>query len=292
MSLIRHHFFPRSSLFDSDMWLRNPATSLDLFDPFDDLDRMIARNFQWLNFPNFLSTTLLPRQPRVPNKYRISVDCTGYSPKSIKIDASDDKKKLIVRGREGDDAVPSHNNRDDDFSLRQFQKTFRLPENVELDKMASFMTFNSQLVIEIPLKQNEEALIHNQLSHKFELDDHFPRIVDAENNSKEVVMNMNVPHGIDPSKIKVTCKDRDLIVQAEDKQENPDQYSQTYYYRRCTLPENTDFNSLKCTLDSNGNKLRVQAPLQNINSPQSQRDIPIEYGGNNGKAAAAIEHKK
>jgi len=265
------------------MWLRNPATSLDLFDPFDDLDRMIARNFQWLNFPDFLSTQMLPRQPRVPNKYRISVDCTGYSPKSIKIDLSDDKTKLIVRGSEGNDVVPSS---DDDYSLRQFQKTFKLPENVELDKMASFMTANSQLVIEIPLKQNEDEALNNQSGRKLELDDHFPRIVDAENNSKEVVMNMNVPHGIDPSKIKVTCKDRDLIVQAEDKQENPDQYSQTYYYRRCTLPENTDFNAIKCTLDNN--KLKVQAPLQNIDSLQGQRQIPIEYGGK----AASIEHKK
>ena len=48
-------FFPRS-MFDMDMWARpsslgvGPST-LDLFDPFDELDRMMSRNLMWLNEP-------------------------------------------------------------------------------------------------------------------------------------------------------------------------------------------------------------------------------------------------
>ena len=285
MSLIRHGFFPRS-MFSADMW---PGASSDWFDPFDELDRMMARNFHWLNVPDFLSAGLVPRQPRVPNKYRIRVDCAGYSPSSIKIDLSSDKTKLIVRGKEGDDARTSHNNHDDcdDYSLRQFQKTFKLPANVELDKMASFVTSSQQLVIEIPLKEEENANGEGAVANRTRLlqANNVPRIVDAENNRKEVVMSLNVPHGIDPSKVKVTCKDRDLIVQAEDKRENSDRCSQTYYYQRCTLPENTDFNSLKCTLDNN--VLAVRAPLDE-NFASNQRQIPIELANDRNKA---IENK-
>ena len=40
MSLIQHSLFPRSML-DMDTWFR---PTLDVFDPFDELDTMLGRN--------------------------------------------------------------------------------------------------------------------------------------------------------------------------------------------------------------------------------------------------------
>lgn len=270
MSLIQHMFLPRS-MFDMDLWTRprhlgiGPST-LDLFDPFDELDRTIARNFRWLNKPDFINFSVAPK---VPQKYRIRVDCRGYSADSLKIDVSDDKQKVIVSGREGQNKDKDG----DDYSLKEFKKTYKLPPNAEVDKMASFLASNGQLVIEVPLKIDEQKVRENK-------EDYFPRIVDKENGQKQVEMNLSIPKSIDPSKIKVTCKDRDVIIQGEDKQEREDGISQMSYYRRTTLPENTDFNSLKCVFDNDNGRLSLKAGLD-MNSNTSARSIPIEFNNQN-----------
>ncbi|RNA08004.1 alpha-crystallin A chain-like [Brachionus plicatilis] len=274
MSLIPH-VFPRS-MFDMDLWSRphslgfGPST-LDLFDPFDELDHIMSRNLRWLNRPDFFND-FLPSEPKVPQKYRIKVDCRGYSADSLKVKVSDDKQKLIVSGKEGENKSD-----DDDYHIREFKKSYKLPPNAEVDKMVSFLASNGQLVIELPLKIDKEQAILNK-------EDYFPRVVENQNGGKQVEMNFSVPNNIEPSKVKVTCKDRDVIIQAEDKQERPDGISQMSFYRRTTLPENTDFNSLKCHFDKN--MLSLKADL-NSDLKSSHRQIPIEI--NNGQKS--VENK-
>lgn len=262
MSLIRHSFFPRSA-FDMDYWLRPsaldidiPISTLDMFDPFDELDRVMGRNLMWLDVPDILKN-VTPIVPRVPKKFRITVNCKGFNPNSIKTEVSDDKKTLVVVGHQGSAAAKEG----EDYTLREFRKTYKLPDSVETDKLVSFMTSNGRLVIEIPQRREEK-------------EDEFPRLVDEKGDQKRVEWNMWMPKSIDPTKIKVTCKDRDLIVQGEDKQEKEDELSHVYYYRRTTLPENTNFNQLKCTWDNN--QLKVTAPLD-VNLKQIEnRTIPVE----------------
>lgn len=207
-------------------------------------------------------TNLITLTPKVPEKYRISVDCRGYKPKSVKTEISDDKSSLVVTGCEGKTAQSPNQ----DYTFKNFRKTYKLPKNAEWDKMTSFMTSNGQLVIQIPLKLDEIQLSEN-------LQDLIPRIVEDENGTKNVEMSLHIPSNIDPSKVKVSCKHRDLIVQSGDRCEKPHEMSEMTYYRRTTLPENTDFNSLKCCLD--GNNLSIKAPLiMDFKAPQ--RTIPIE----------------
>lgn len=157
MSLIPHHQFPRSA-FDMDQWLRHPQemmnqqlnqmqqmqnrlntqmnqmsqqmsqhqmippTTLDLFDPFDELDHMISRNLQWLNKPEFLQP-LQTMMPKVPQKYRIVVDCAGYKPESVKTQL--EGNKLFVIGHE----EVKHNG--EDFSIKEFKNpiNYQLTQN-------------------------------------------------------------------------------------------------------------------------------------------------------------------
>lgn len=158
---------PRS-MFDMDLWHRpismdlmrrnldfGPST-LDLFDPFDELDQMVSRNLMWLNRPEFMRP-ILP--VRVPQKYRITLDCSGYSPKSIKTEVSGNR--INVNGRE-EEKISG-----DNYSIKEFKKSYELPINAEADKLASFMTSNGQLVIEVPLKTQQMNLLN---------DDFFPKI--------------------------------------------------------------------------------------------------------------------
>jgi HSP20 family molecular chaperone IbpA len=263
MALLPHNFFPRSA-FDMDQWLKPPhlgPSTLDLFDPFDELDHLMGRNFEWLNKPEMPA---LPVLPRVPQKYRISIDCVGYSPKSIKTDVVG--HKLTVTGRED----VKHN--DGDYHVKEFKKTYILPAHAETDKLVSFMTSHGTLIIEVPLKE----------IHKHKNEDLFPKIVETPEGGKAVAMRFHVPDSIDPSKVHVSVKDRDLIVKAEDKVEKPDGISRFYYYKRTTMPENTDFAHLKCSLENH--EIEVKAPLD-LNF-KHYRHIPIEH-----KKPESITHK-
>jgi HSP20 family molecular chaperone IbpA len=262
MALIPHTFFPRS-MFDVDLWHRPfdyGPRALDLFDPFDDLDMQLNSMVNWLDRP----TGLLPQQPRVPQKYRVTVDCAGYNPKSIKTDIQGDK--LIVSGEEGNKA---NGGNDEDYSHRSFKRTFQLPKLVEKEKMTSFMTKNGELVIDIPYKMDESGQTAEGM---------WPRIVDTDDGHKQVNLDLQLPNNIDPSKVQVTAKDRDIIVKAEDKTESPNGYSKFYFYRRSTMPESTDMNGLKCTFDNN--KLSITAPFMGNNAlKDNEKKIAIEHKG-------------
>ena len=107
------------------------------------------------------------------------------------------------------------------------------------------------------------------------LTDLTPKITDTADGAKVVSLNVLVPENIDPSKVHVSIKDRDLIIKAEDRVEKPDGYTRFHYYKRSTFPENTDFNTLKCHYE-NG-RISITAPLTTDHKP-FRMNVPIEYG--------------
>lgn len=264
MSTITHSFFPRSK-FDLDNWSTHShegerhsggeccSSTLDMFDAFDEFDHMLGTNMEWLQKPSFIKQ--LPLLPLIPEKFRVTLDVTGYSPNSIKTEFKDGQ--LVVTANE--EHKPD---REGDFSVKQFKKTYKLPKNAEVDKMASFVA-GGYLVVEVPLRVQRTGTVGEDL---------FPQMVENKDGTKSVKMTCTVPQCIEPKNISVTCKDRDLIVRAEDKLEKPDLMSKISYYKRCTLPELTDFNSIRCRFD-NG-KLFIEAPMNS--SLQSARRIAIE----------------
>lgn len=110
--------------------------------------------------------------------------------------------------------------------------------------------------------------------------DLFPKIVDTVGGGKAMNMQITVPENIKPSHVHVMIKDRDLIVKAEDKIEKPDGFTRFYYYKRSTLPENTDFNAMKCHFDHG--KLSIEAPLRNDVHSKHYKNVPIEIGPTKG----------
>jgi len=241
-------------MMDMDTWMKpfGPLSTLDAFDPFDELDHTMGRNMQWLNRPEFM-----PVMPRVPQKYRVTLDCVGYSPSSIKTEWKGNQLNVSAR-EEVKDAETG------DFSVKEFKKTYTMPPNAECDKMVSFMTGDGQLCIEVPLRESER---HMNV-------DLFPQVVD-ENGGKAVKMAFAVPENIAPEHIHVNIKDRCLVVKAEEKKSRPDGVSKFHYYKKTTLPENTDFDNLKCNYDSASHKISVSAPL-NLNWTGGNKKVAIE----------------
>lgn len=262
MSLIPHTIIPRS-MFNMDQWFKPmdvmqpfSQNTMDMFDPFDELDHSIARNMQWLNKPEFIKPFDFPT---VPQKYRITLDIFGYNPKSIKTEWKDNK--FVVSARE-----EVHHEGEGDFSVKEFKKTYELPTNAEHDKLVSFATPNGHLVVEFPLKD----------APTFQNAELFPQVLDLPNGEKQVWMNCTLPVGIDPTKVHVTCKDRDVIIKAEDIRKKPDGISKMHYYKRSTLPPNTNWDKLHCTFDKN--MIEIKAPLDlDYKHHHVHRTVPITW---------------
>jgi len=231
-------------------WLA--PTNLEMFDAFDELDTLMNHDIDWLHKPDFMAV-----QPRVQQKYRVTVDCPGFVPMKNAIKCDIKNNVLTCSGREEDKDASG------DFSVREFKKTYVLPENVESDKMVSFMPVAGKLVVEIPLK---ETPLHMNV-------DLMPKIVETKEGGKEVRMNFGVPQNIEPAKVHVSIKDRDLIVRADDSKKSKDTTSKIHYYKRCTLPANTDFEKLNVKWDEH--KLICSAPLR-TDMKTAIRDVPIE----------------
>ena len=80
-----------------------------------------------------------------------------------------------------------------------------------------------------------------------------------------------MPTTVDPSKVTCTCKDRDVIIKADYEKKEGDKDTKIHYFRRSTLPYNTDFNSLKCSVVDD-HQLKIEAKL----GKNQNKSIPIE----------------
>jgi HSP20 family molecular chaperone IbpA len=245
MALIPHSVFPRS-LFGQEFGPR----ALDVFDPFDEMDMQLYDMVNWLERP-------MMTPGMVPLKYRVTVNCAGYDPASIKISFADDK--LVVMGNKGDTPKSA----DEDHSHCSFKRTFDLPPLVEKDKWTSFMDKSGTLVIDMPYKE-EGAPMQEVM----------PKVVDTADGHRAVAMDLSLPVHVDPSHVQVTAKDHDIIVKAQDKTETPNGFSSVSFFRRSTMPDNADIRHMRCTAD--GDRLHILAPLADHALPKSHQRIPIE----------------
>jgi HSP20 family molecular chaperone IbpA len=230
------------------------VTTLDVYDGFDELDNVMGKNYFWITKPEFLNQSYA-MTPRVPQKYRIMLDCSGFTAKNIKVEHTG--RKLFISGKE-ENRVGS-----EDYSVKDFKKCYDVPQQAELEKIVSFMTATGYLVVEFPLKETA--------SHPHA--DLIPKILDTTNGCKTMTLKLSFPDNIDQTKIWLFIKDRDLIIKTEDMSQKHHTHARFFYYKRAVLPENTDFDLLKCTFENN--KLVVTAPLKT--EYKSFRSVPLEF---------------
>jgi len=176
---------------------------------------------------------------KMPQKYRISIDCSKLRVKSIKTDVRDVKgKQMLVI------CAQTKENRD-------FRRQFALPKNCNRDKLITCCKPGCIFVVEFPLL--EVPVISNiKLS---------PQIV-RRGREQVVTYNLTIPHTVDLTKVQVCAKERDLIVRLEDKSSNcsgSECANKVIFYNRIVLPVNTDHALLKCVQKKR--KLIITAPL-------------------------------
>ncbi|CAF2334795.1 unnamed protein product [Rotaria sp. Silwood2] len=269
-----HHLpvgrFPRQ-LFDFENFLGSSISpSLDLFDPFDEIDLASHRMqsaLQWLQDPPRLQRELCPvtghKKRAHTDKFRVTLDVTGYKPEDLSVKVVG--RKLFIDGKQ--------EFRDgDDFSVKEMRKTYDIPENASFEHMTSFLTAKGTLVVEFPLithaKERDDH--HHQLQQsgsnlkEFNFDEFFksafePKISDdAEKGSKKIDLSLDMT-GFRPDQIQIHLKDRDLIVQGESSASDKQHTARSYIYKAVTLPPNIDVEHMRSFLHD-GKRLVITAP--------------------------------
>jgi HSP20 family molecular chaperone IbpA len=285
-------FFPihRYRLFD-DPFDRYFGDQLDFFDPWRDFDTYptalaIRPNaFRWINQPQSLthsqSRNVQPSS-RAPNaeKFRVQLNVAGFNPETINTKV--EGRKVIIEAKQED------RQSDDDYNIRQLRKTYDLPEHADASRLASYITPNNMLVVEVPIKNPEterrveQAKKDNQLGQFGQYRDPLfdytgflggsdfqPRIVDKGNNQKQLEMTVGMKN-YRPQEIKVSVKNNELIVQGEHRHKDENRSERLFFFKSATLPPGTQVDQLQSQLTDDG-QLKIEAPF--IEQKQGQQSI-------------------
>ncbi len=181
-------------------------------------------NLHWFKLPEF--SEIFKAKHQVPEKWRVTVDCSGYEPKHVHIELKHDK--LVVWGRE----ESSQEVQDPaQFHVKTFKRMFDIPPNAVQQKYTSFMTPDGKLIVEMPLAETETRP-HDHKQAKFER---------TLSGNETVSVSFRVPQGIDPAKVNISVKDNNLVMHVEDEQKTQDSMYKVHLYRRTSMPPNTDF---------------------------------------------------
>ncbi|CAF4398312.1 unnamed protein product [Rotaria sp. Silwood2] len=284
-------FFPihRYRVFD-DPFDRFFGDQLDFFDPWRDFDTFPTalatrpNAFRWVNEPLRLTHHGHSAQPTSvqphAEKFRVQLNVAGFNPESIKTKV--DGRKVIVEARQ-EDRQP-----DGDFNVRELRKSYELPEHADAAHLASYVTPNNMLVVEVPIKNPEaerrleQARSDDQRLAQFGefLDPLFdyagflggsefePSIVDKGDNKKQLELTLGMKD-YKPQEIKVSVKNNELIVQGEHRHKDANRSERSFFFKSTTLPPGTQVDHLESHLTEDG-QLKIEAPfIEQKETPKS-----------------------
>jgi len=290
-------FFPirHYRLYD-DPFDRFFGDQLDLFDPWNDFDVFPTalthrpHPFRWVNQPQRLTHSpghqhQLNTKPH-PEKFRVQLNVAGFSPETVKTRV--DGRKVIVEAKQ------EERQKDGDYSIREIRKTYDLPEHADASQLASYVTPNNMLVIEVPIrnpeaerrlaeKKNDQTNLAQFGAYRDPLFDYAgflggsdfqPRIVDKGNNEKQ--LEIAVPmKTYKPEEVKVSVKNNQLIVQGEHRHKDENRSERSFFYKSTILPPGTQLDKLQSHLTDDG-QLKIEAPFVE----QKEQPKPLEGNSN------------
>lgn len=158
--------------------------------------------------------------------------------------------------------------------------------------LASFVTPNNMLVIEVPInsprieRRPSQGLIDSQSLSVFgQFRDPFfdypgfissadfrPRIVDIGAGPRQIKMSLPVKN-YRPEQIKVSVKNNELLVQAENNYQDNNRSERSFLTKSITLPPGTQVDQLKSFLNNDG-QLEIEAPFI---EPTQMRSIEVQH---------------
>jgi HSP20 family molecular chaperone IbpA len=159
--------------------------------------------------------------------------------------------------------------------------------------LASFVTPNNQLCIEVPIHQprverrpSQAATDANALVQFGQYrdpvfdyagfigsSDFHPRIVDTDTNGQKQIKMALAVKNYRPEQIKVSVKNDELIVQAENVYNDNNRSERSFLTKSITLPPGTRAEQLRSFLNADG-QLEIEAPFT---EPNQARSIEVQH---------------
>ena len=150
---------------------------------------------------------------------------------------------------------------------------------IDVNQLASYVTPEDTLVIEVPIRNPEterrltSTANDNQSLTQFGQfrdpsfdyagflggSDFQPRIVNKGNNQKQLEVNVDMKN-YRPEEIKVSVKNNQLIIQGEHQQKDTNRSERSSFFKSTTLPPGTQLEQLESRLTDDG-QLKIEAPF-------------------------------
>lgn len=167
-----------------------------------------------------------------------------------------------------------------------------ISSDLDSANLASFVTPNNMLVIEVPInaprleRRPSQALADSQSLSLFGQfrdpvfdypgfigsSDFRPRIVDIGGGQRQIKMSLAVKN-YRPEQIKVSVKNNELLVQAENIYQDNNRSERSFLTKSITLPPGTQVDQLKSFLNNDG-QLEIEAPFS---EPTQMRSIEVQH---------------
>jgi len=105
-----------------------------------------------------------------------------------------------------------------------------------------------------------------------------PKYVNDESDGgrRKLVWDINLPKTVDPKQISVSVKEGDIVIEANEVNESPNESSQLHYYRRSTLPAGVNVDQIKCDL-VDGRLIQVKAPVDDNHGNERRQQRIAAY---------------
>lgn len=173
-------------------------------------------------------------------KWSFSVRIGDFDPEHVKVKVENDKVFISAKYTEGND---------DWYDMVERKRTVKIPENVDSEKIHSYMRSDGSLILEAPYKTSEEHQLEVVAQKSGAL---------APSGSNSNLMKFFVGN-FDPKEVKISCKDGLLTAQGERQRSEDGHEVRESFYRQMTVPKTVDASSIQCFRDDEGN-LTICAP--------------------------------
>ncbi|CAF0889664.1 unnamed protein product [Rotaria sp. Silwood1] len=161
-------------------------------------------------------------------------------------------RKVIVEAKQ-EERQP-----DDDYNIQELRKSYALPEHAYPNHLASYVTPNKILVIEVPIHNPEVERRVAQAKNENQNLNFQPQIVDKGDNKKQLEMSIEMKN-CKPEEIKVSTKNNELIIKGERRHKDDNSCERSFYFKPTTLPPGTQVEQLQSHLTDDG-QLKIEAP--------------------------------
>ena len=228
--------------------------------------------------------------------FEVRVDARGYGPEEVKVQVKPESRLLTVSGRHEEEVEEEGGS-----SVIQFQRTFKIPEEFDLEAVESKMlTEEGVLLVKAPPKKQEVEKEAKEDDNKT-LEEDLEQIeteaseakkqkvdeveTDNENEGeKELTFSVDVS-GYEPKDLSLSFDEAGrvltLVARHEEGEEDEDEDGESSicssfvkeFSRSFVIPEEFDQDALKSNLGKDG-KLRICAPRKSAKSSEPQ-SVPI-----------------